>query len=41
MTDAFPGDLFPEGLTSALLVLVLVAALAAQGQGQDPRRCHG
>ena len=29
MTDAFPADLFPDDLTPALLVLVLVAALAA------------
>ncbi|MGY1843794.1 sulfite exporter TauE/SafE family protein [Modestobacter sp. SYSU DS0875] len=29
MTDAFPGDLFPAGLTLEVLALVLVAALAA------------
>jgi uncharacterized membrane protein YfcA len=29
MTDAFPGDLLPDGLTPTTLALVLVAALAA------------
>ena len=29
MFDAFPADLFPDGLTPAVLLLVLVAALAA------------
>src|SRR3712207_957912 len=29
MTDAFPADLLPEGLTPSALLLVLVAALAA------------
>ncbi|MQA33601.1 sulfite exporter TauE/SafE family protein [Modestobacter roseus] len=29
MTDAFPGDLLPDGLTPAVLALVLVAALTA------------